>query len=115
MNYNEADQTGNVIFSSVKVAEWPPYGKQLLLQLPYILVVSFLFFVLIIFPFWFPGQDFGFGCDSSWPLLTFTFRENILDTTVFYLLLQISTEGLIRTWPFPAKGLELRSYKFRTM
>ena len=27
------------------------------------------------FQFWFRGQDFGSGCASSWPFLTFYFRH----------------------------------------
>ena len=41
----------NYTFSSVKVAEWPPFGKKLPARLAIVLIVFCLFVIFIYFPF----------------------------------------------------------------
>ena len=59
-----------VTFSSVWVAEWQTFGKELIW-----LTISCLCILTIsnfsYFPFWFVGLGFGSGCFSSWSLHTF--------------------------------------------
>ena len=43
------------------VAEWPPFGKELLIQL----LVSSLCIKFIYYPFWYPTRDFDSDCTSS--------------------------------------------------
>ena len=59
---------------SVKVAELPPFGKELLTQLTVRSLRYMSFFSFSYFPFWFRRQDFCSDCTSSWPLLTFYFE-----------------------------------------
>ena len=40
-------------FSSVWVAEWPPFGKKLPARLAVVLIVFCIFVIFIYFPFWF--------------------------------------------------------------
>ena len=40
-------------FSSVWVAEWPPFGKKLPARLAFVLIVFCLFVIFIYFPLWF--------------------------------------------------------------
>ena len=40
-------------FSSVWVAEWPPFGKKLPARLAIVLIVFCLFVIFIYFPLWF--------------------------------------------------------------
>ena len=60
-------------FSSVLVAEWPHFGK----ELPVRLTLCSLCIISICnsshFPFWFLGQNLGSDSPSSWPLLTCCF------------------------------------------
>ena len=57
-------------FSSVLVAEWPPFEKELFTRL----TLGSLFILTIrncsYFPFWFSGMDFGSDCFCSWSLHT---------------------------------------------
>ena len=51
----------HIIFSSVSVAEWPPFRKKLLTRL----TICFLCILTICnFPFWFLGLDLGSDCFS---------------------------------------------------
>ena len=59
------------ILGSVKVAEWPPFGKELLPRLTICSLRIMFTCCFRYFPFWFQGQDFGSDCASSWLLLTF--------------------------------------------
>ena len=55
-------------FSSVLVAEWPSFGKELLTGLT---ICSCCFSTICnfsSFPFWFLGLDLGSDCFSSWYL-----------------------------------------------
>ena len=63
--------------SSVKVAEWPSFGKELLTRLT-VRSDCNLFCNFSYFLFWFRGSNFGSDCAASWPLLIFTFnpRQN---------------------------------------
>ena len=48
----------NNIFSSGWVAEWPPFGKELLTRLT---IYSLCMLTICYFPFWFSGRDLGSG------------------------------------------------------
>ena len=55
----------HIIFSSVLVAEWPYFGKELL---PRLTICSLCILTLCnfsYFPFWFSGLDLGSDCFSS--------------------------------------------------
>ena len=57
------------------MAEWPPFGKELLFRLQY---VFFFIMSICIFgrlPLWFLGWDCGSDCASSWSSLTFNFSK----------------------------------------
>ena len=61
----------HTIFSSVCVAEWPSFGKELPIQVTiYVLIVFRLLVTLDISRFGFEGGMLGFDCSSSWPLHT---------------------------------------------
>ena len=61
-----------IVISSIYVAEWPPFGKELtrliVCSLSLMSICNFNYF-----PFWFLGQDLGSDCTSCWSLLTFFF------------------------------------------
>ena len=46
----------HIIFSSVKVAEWPPFGKELLNRLTICSLCILTICILSYFPFWFWGE-----------------------------------------------------------
>ena len=63
-----------IMLSLFKVAEWSPFGKELLTKL----IISSLFNIYMFicknftyFPFWFEVKNLGSDCTSSWPLLSF--------------------------------------------
>ena len=60
-------------FSSVWVAEWPPFGNSCLLGEQFVLIVFCLFVIFIYFPFWFKERDLPFDCSSSCSLLFYYF------------------------------------------
>ena len=63
----------HIVFSSVSVAEWPPFGR----WLPARLAVCSLCVLAVCgvgcFPFWFWGLGFGSGCFGSWSLRALCF------------------------------------------
>ena len=59
----------------VWVAEWPPFGKELLIRLTICSLCIFTIYNLRYFPFWFLGLDLDSDCFSSWPLHTFNFYK----------------------------------------
>ena len=60
-----------IILCSFKVAEWPPYGKELLTRLTVFSVCNLSICNFSYFSFWFRERDFGFNCTDSCSLLTF--------------------------------------------
>ena len=61
----------HIMFSSVCVAEWPPFLKELLTRLTICSHFILTFCTFSSFPFWFLGLDLGSNCFSSWSLNTF--------------------------------------------
>ena len=55
----------HIIFSSVSVAEWPPFGKQLLTRLTICSLCVLTICNISCFTFWFLGLDLGSDCFSS--------------------------------------------------
>ena len=55
----------HVIFSSVSVAEWPPFGKELLTRLAICSLCVLTSCGISCFPFWFLGLELGSDCFSS--------------------------------------------------
>ena len=66
----------HIIFSSVSVAEWPPFGKELPTRLTICYLVFCLFVILVICRFGFEGGILGFDCSSSWSLHYFICRQS---------------------------------------
>ena len=65
-----------MILSWVKVAEWPPFAKELQIQLTVRFLCAMSICNFSYFPLWFRGQDIGYNCIDFWSLLTcFTFHE----------------------------------------
>ena len=60
-------------FSSVWVAEWSPFGKELPAWLAIRSHCLLSICNIIYFPFWFWGQDLAFDCPSSCSLLFYYF------------------------------------------
>ena len=63
----------HIIFSSVWVAEWPPFGKELLTRLA---ICSLCILTICNFsysPFWDIGLDLASDCFSTWSLHSFYF------------------------------------------
>ena len=60
-------------FNQVEVAEWPPFGKELLIRLTVCSLYIMFKYNFGYFPFWFRGQDFDSNCTTFWSLLTFLF------------------------------------------
>ena len=54
-----------IILSSVSVAEWPPFGKWLLVRLTICSLCVLTICNSSYFPFWFRGLDLGSDCLSS--------------------------------------------------
>ena len=63
-----------IILSSIKVAEWPPFRKELLIRLTVCPLCIMSDCNFIYFPFWFRGQKFGNNCTSCRVLLTMNFH-----------------------------------------
>ena len=65
----------HIIFSSVWVAGWPPFGKYIHVLLTRLTMYSHCFFYynLVISRFGFEGWILGSGCFNSWSLHTFYF------------------------------------------
>ena len=63
----------HIIFCSVLVAEWPPFGKQLLTQLTIFSLCILTLCSFSYFPFWSLGSDLVSDCFSSRSLHTFLF------------------------------------------
>ena len=76
-----------MIFSYVKVAEWPPFGKELLIRLTVSSLCNMSICNFGCFPFWIQGQDFGPDYSSSGSLLTFL--------VLFYFLYSFSKHRLL--------------------
>ena len=57
-------------FSSACVAEWAPFGKELLTLLTICSHCILTICNFSYFPFWFCGLDLGSDCISSWSLYT---------------------------------------------
>ena len=55
----------HIILSSVWVAEWPSFGKQLLTRLTICSICILTIYNFSHFPFWFLGLDLGSDCFSS--------------------------------------------------
>ena len=55
----------HIIFGSVSVAEWPPFGKKLLTRLTICSLCILTICNISYFPFWFRGLDLGSDCFSS--------------------------------------------------
>ena len=55
----------HIIFGSVWVAEWPPFGKQLLTRLTICSLCVLAVCDLSYFPFWLWGLDLDSDCFSS--------------------------------------------------
>ena len=79
----------NMIFSSVWVAEWPPFGKELLTRLT---ICSLCFVTSCYFSylsFFVLGRDLGSDCSSPWSLHTFTYKQ-------IHLTIEILLKGLTK-------------------
>ena len=61
----------SIVFSSVKVAEWPSFWKELLTRLTICSLCTLVICNSSCFPFWFWGLDLGSGCFVSWSLRVF--------------------------------------------
>ena len=55
----------HIILNSVSVAEWPPFGKQLLTRLIICSLCILTMCNITYFPFWLIGLEFGSDCFSS--------------------------------------------------
>ena len=58
----------------VKVAHWPPIGKELLIRLTVFSLCIMHICNFSYFLFWFRGQQFGTDCNSSWSMPMFYFK-----------------------------------------
>ena len=58
-----------IMSSSVLVAEWPPFGKELLTRLTECFLYTLPICNATYFHFWFRGKDVGSHCTISWSLL----------------------------------------------
>ena len=58
----------HIIFSSVWVAEWPSFGKELLTRLPICSLCNFDYF-----PFWFRMLDLGSDCILQFLIFAYFF------------------------------------------
>ena len=56
--------------SKVKVAEFPSYGTELLIQLTVCLLCIISMCNFDCNPFWFRDRDYGSDCNGSWSLFT---------------------------------------------
>ena len=59
-----------IMLSTVLVAEWPPFGKELLTRLTVCFLYTLPICNVTYFQFWFRGQAVGSHCTISWSLLT---------------------------------------------
>ena len=55
----------HITFSSVSVAEWPTFGKELLTRYTIFSLSILIMCNISYFPFWFCGLNFGSDCFSS--------------------------------------------------
>ena len=71
----------NITFSSVCVAMWPPFGKELLIRLTICYFCILTICSVCYFPFWFGEQDLGSDCFRLWSciLITFILRSSFYD------------------------------------
>ena len=65
----------HIIFSSVKVADWPPFGKELLLRLTICSLCTLPICNFSHFHFWLCVQDLGSDSSSFWSLRTCYFNN----------------------------------------
>ena len=68
----------NIIFSSVWVAEWPSFWKELLTRLTICSLCTLTICKFSYLAFWFLGADLGSDGFSSWSLHTFYFPLVVL-------------------------------------
>ena len=77
----------HIIFGSVRVAEWPPFGNKLLIRV----TICFLCIMIICnfscFPYWLLGQDLESDCFSSCLCLRFYFYQSSEKCLVTHLSL----------------------------
>ena len=63
----------HIVFSSVWIAEWPPFEKEMLTRRTIYSLCILTICNFSYFPFWFWVLDLGSDCFSSWSLHTFNF------------------------------------------